>query len=85
VLISDVVGGLSGMMLAIPVLKDQFYRQRRSANEIRTGDSPWPQLRRRMAQAWDKRRDGYDGVDSFLAAAGALLLVLSFAMKLFDA
>ncbi|HEY2661663.1 MAG TPA: hypothetical protein VGI79_18225 [Caulobacteraceae bacterium] len=84
-LASDLFGGAGALLLAIPALKDQFYRFNREAQSRREASSPWPGLRKAAKDAWEERRNDYDGVDSLMTAAGAVGLVLAFLLKLFDA
>jgi hypothetical protein len=42
-------------------------------------------LRKASSRAWERRRNDYDGYDSFMTMLGALGITLSFVMKLFDA
>ena len=84
-LISDLAGGVGGVLLAIPPVKDQFYRYKRSSAQRREANSSWPGLRKVVKEAWETRRNDYDGVDSLFTLAGAAALALSFALKLVDA
>jgi hypothetical protein len=34
--------------------------------------------------AWERRRNAYDGLDSFMTMVGALAITLSFFLKLLD-
>jgi hypothetical protein len=85
VLLSDLIGGIGGVLIAVPAVKDQIYRFNRDAQDRKTKSSPWPGLRRAASAAWERRRNDYDGMDSFLTMVGALGITLSFVMKLFDA
>jgi len=84
-LASDLVGGLGAVALAAPAVKDQYYRFRRAHEADKEPTSPAPKLREILARAWEKRRNDYDGLDSLLTAAGAVLILLSFVLKMFDA
>jgi len=84
VLYSDVVGAIAGVALAIPPIKDQFYRFRRASVLRKENHSPWPGLRRAAAAAWELKRSEYDGKDSIAFAVGSLGLVVSFVMKVFS-
>jgi hypothetical protein len=83
VLYSDVVGAIAGVALAIPPLKDQWYRFRRASVLRRQDRAPWPGIRRAVAHAWELKRIEYDGKDSIALSVGSLGLVVSFAMKAF--
>ena len=82
---SDLIGGAGGILIAAPAVKDQIYRFNRVAQERKADHSPWPGLRRAAGRAWERRRNDYDGLDSFLTMVGALAITLSFVLKLFDA
>ena len=56
-LVSDLIGGLGGVMLAVPRLRDQYYRFKRAEEARRGRDSAWPKLRQVMSQAWEERRN----------------------------
>jgi hypothetical protein len=79
---SDLVGGLGALALAVPAVKDQYYRFRRAREAAKESTSPAPKLRQILASAWEKRRNDYDGLDSLFTAVGALLILLSFTIKL---
>ena len=81
-LTSDLIGGVGGVLLAVPPLKDQFYRLSRARSEQRESTSPWPGLQRVAKRAWEERRNDYDGSDSAMTALGALALILSFLLKM---
>lgn len=84
-LLSDLIGGLGGLLLAIPALKDQYYRFKRADEARRQRSSPAPKLRQILSNAWEARRNDYDGMDSAMTAAGAVAVLLAFGFKLFDA
>lgn len=84
-LLSDLLGGLGAAALAYPAAKDQYFRFRRADEARRAMHSPAPKLRTILADAWEARRNDYDGVDSLLTAAGALLILLAFVLKMFGA
>ena len=83
-LLSDWIGGAGGILLAIPAVKDQYYRFKRDAQERKEASSPLPNLRQVLGVAWEKRRNGYEGPDSLMTLAGALAIALSFVLKLFE-
>lgn len=83
--LSDLIGGAGGILIAVPAVKDQFYRFSREREERRSKKSPWPGLRKASSRAWEGRRNEYDGYDSFMTMLGALGITLSFLLKLFDA
>jgi hypothetical protein len=81
---SDLFGLVSAALLAIPAGRDQVNRfqeaqQRRKAEEKST---PFWRMRGDLADVWRARREGFNGWDSAFTAAGAVLLVLTFALKL---
>ncbi|RBP01258.1 hypothetical protein DFR50_15720 [Roseiarcus fermentans] len=82
---SDLIGGLGGIFIAAPAVKDQIYRFYRDAEDRKAKSSPWPGLRQAAGRAWERRRNDYDGLDSFMTMIGALAITLSFVLKLFDA
>lgn len=83
-LVSDWVGGAGGILIAIPAVKDQFYRFARDDQERKAASSPWPGLRRAARSAWERRRNDYDGWDSLMTMLGAIGIALSFGLKLFE-
>jgi hypothetical protein len=85
VLLSDLIGGGGGILTAVPAVKDQIYRFGREREERKAEKSPWPGLRKASSRAWERRRNDYDGYDSFMTMLGALGIALSFVLKLFDA
>jgi hypothetical protein len=84
-LLSDLIGGAGGILIAVPAVKDQIYRFNREREERKGENSPWPGLRKASSRAWERRRNDYDGYVSFMTMLGALGITLSFVMKLFDA
>lgn len=83
-LISDLVGGAGGILIAVPAVKDQFYRFHRNAEERKAANSAWPGLRNAAKNAWERKRNDYDGLDSFMTMIGAIGITLSFVLKIFD-
>lgn len=83
-LLSDLIGGAAAILLAIPAIKDQLYRFKREEERRKQTASPWPGLRKAAANAWERRRNDYDGIDSLMTAIGAAALCLAFALKLFE-
>lgn len=81
-LLSDFLGGAGGVLIAVPAVKDQVYRFHREAQARRQADSPWPGLREAARNAWEQRRNDYDGTDSLVSLLGALAITLSFLLKL---
>jgi hypothetical protein len=81
ILCSDVVGVVAGLMLAFPHFKDQVYRFRREREKRLAENSPVPDLRQILVDAWESKRLEYDGLDSAILAAGAGALVISFVLK----
>lgn len=79
--LSDMIGAIASLALAIPALKDQLYRFYRERERQKASKSPWPGLRAIVASAWERRRHDYDGYDSLFLASGGLGLVLAFALK----
>ena len=84
-LLSDLTGGAGGILIAVPAVKDQIYRFNRDSQERKVKKSPWPGLRKAAGAAWERRRNDYDGLDSFMTMVGAFAIALSFLLKLFDA
>jgi len=78
---SDFVGGVAGVCLAVAPVKDQLMRLREHQQTVKEKTSPLRQLRQALGRAWSTRRNGYDGLDSFLTMSGALGITLAFAMK----
>ena len=81
---SDWVGGVGGILIAIPAIKDQCYRFKRYAEVRNEKKSPWPGLRKIAQAAWERRRNDYDGLDSFMTMIGALGIAASFIFKIFN-
>ena len=83
-LLSDGIGALAGVMLAIPPLKDQYIRLR-ELQQIRTGkQKSLPKLHQLVANALKAKRETFSGYDTFLLALGSIGLVVSFALKGWD-
>lgn len=82
---SDMIGGVGGILIAIPAIKDQVYRFNREREDRKAENSPWPGLRKTSSRAWERRRNSYDGYDSLMTLLGALGIALSFLLKLADA
>jgi hypothetical protein len=81
VLASDAVGFAAGFCLAIPPIRDQVRRLREALQQRHTA---MPRLRARLLTAMRRQRDQFSGMDSLCLLAGALLLIVSFALKLGD-
>jgi hypothetical protein len=80
---SDLIGVVAGLLLAIPPIKDQYYRFARNTEQERAHGSAFRAMRTRLAAAWDDKRHEYSPWDSLFLAGGAGALVLSFALKAF--
>jgi hypothetical protein len=83
-LASDLIGALAGGALSVPAVKDQYYRYARNWELQKAETKRLARFRRVVAAAWESKRSGYDGLDSFLVAAGTLGLVAAFVLKLFE-
>ncbi len=81
-LLSDFVGLAASIALAIPAVKDQWYRFSHAAEKRRKNRSPWPGLRGSLVQAWQEKRESFDAWDSLLVAIGAIGLCASFLLKM---
>ena len=81
---SDTFGILGSLALAIPAVRDQYYRFRQAAQARKRKASPWPGLRTAVMAAWQVRRDAFHPVDSLLALLGALGLAAAFMLKSMD-
>lgn len=81
-LLSDIFGTIGSLCLAVPPLKDQFYRLQEARQKQAAQRSPAPPLRRMLAAAWRNRRDIYSGWDSLWLIGGAAALALTFVLKL---
>ncbi len=80
-LASDVVGLLASIALAIPAVRDQLYRFRQAGQQRKKTGSPWPGLRKSLAQGWQVKRDSFYPSDSLMVAGGAIGLCASFLLK----
>jgi hypothetical protein len=81
---SDGIGIIAGILLAIPPIKDQYYRYQSERERIKAETSPIRVLRLTLSTAWNDRRQDYDGKDTFCLAAGSLGLIVSFILKAVD-
>lgn len=79
--LSEFAGTIAGMLLAIPPVKDQYYRYREYRDRRRGELNRWPQLATLRAEIWGAKRQEYDGWDSLILAAGAAALIASFIVK----
>ena len=79
---SDFLGMVAGALLAIPPLKDQYYRYREYRERMRARWARWPELRHLLAGAWSEERQAYSGWDTLCLAGGAVALLMSFVVKL---
>lgn len=80
-LLSDEVGAIAGLLLAIPPLKDQAGRlQERLFG--RRGKTVVPGLRKRYVMILREKRNDFSGYDTALMALGSIGLIASFALKL---
>jgi hypothetical protein len=85
VLLSDFIGGVGEILIAIPAIKDQVYRFNSDRQKRKKANAPWPGLRDAASRAWEGGRNAFDGRDSLMTMLGALGIALSFVLKLFDA
>jgi hypothetical protein len=83
-LLSDGVGLVAALLLAKPAVYDQAYRLQQARQTRRARGSPVSSLRLQLAQVWKEKREGYDGFDALCTAAGTLLLLLTFFLKLIE-
>jgi hypothetical protein len=84
VLVSDIAGGIGGVLLAAPAVKDQWLRLRAARQQQLKNDGVWPGLNDLMSKAWEHRRNEFDGIDSLSTLVGSLMIVAAFGLKLFD-
>jgi hypothetical protein len=83
-LLSDIVGSLSGILLLAPPVRDQVLRYR-ALREARKGEnSPAPNLRQVLRNAIDSRRNDFNGLDSLATGLGGLGIVACFGLKLLE-
>lgn len=82
ILLSDVVGMVSSAFLLFSPAKDQYYRFLEFLQMKKGSASGLKTIRANLAAVWRNRRDAYDGWDSMWLAIGAILLLLSFILKL---
>jgi hypothetical protein len=78
---SDLIGVAAGLLLAIPPIKDQYFRFARNKQETWARGSVFRTMRTWLAAASEDKRHEYSPWDSWLLAGGAGSLVLSFALK----
>jgi hypothetical protein len=83
-LTSDLLGLLSALLLAVPAGRDQInrFQEARQRRQAAKKETPFWPLRGDLADVWRARREGFNGWDSALTAAGAALLVATFALKM---
>ena len=79
---SDFCGLISAVLLLIAPVKDQIYRLLEFLQLRRGETSKLKGVREHLADVWRGRRDAYSGWDSFWLTLGALLLFVSFGLKL---
>jgi len=81
-LVSDLAGAIGSLLILIPSARDLLLRAKR---EKTRGDpkSPIAALRAALANDLEKERSALSGYDVGSFSLGALLLVLSFVIKLF--
>jgi hypothetical protein len=80
-LLSDGIGALAGVMIAVPPLRDQYAR----AVERRHRNAPnLPKLRGLLRASLKEKRDSFNGYDTLFLAIGSLGLVASFLLKGWD-
>jgi hypothetical protein len=82
-LLSDSVGALAGLLLAIPPLKDQWGRfwEWRHA---RPDGTVVPVTRAILARSLRAKREAFNGYDTILLALGSIGVLASFSLKLFN-
>jgi hypothetical protein len=80
---SDIIGALAGTLLAVPPIKDQYYRFSREHQNRLASKSPLPAFRTLLSKVWEERRNEYDGRDSICLAVGGVGLIFAFALKIF--
>jgi hypothetical protein len=80
-LLSDVVGAVAGLLLAIPPIKDQAGRLNERFHK-RPGKTVVPGLRRRYAAILKEKRDDFSGYDTAFMALGSTGLIASFVIKI---
>jgi hypothetical protein len=81
-LVSDVVGLFSALLLGEPGFRDQVYRYRQASAASKGKGRKLLPLYDDVAAAWKERRDSYSRFDALCTAGGGLLLMLVFIMKL---
>lgn len=83
-LLSDIVGSVSGLLLLAPPVRDQMLRYRALRQARRGENSPAPNLRQVLRNAIDARRNDFSGLDSLATGLGGAGIVACFVLKLFS-
>lgn len=83
-LVSDIVGSASGLLLLVQPVRDQVLRYCALREARKAANSPAPNLRQVLRNAIDARRNDFSGLDSLATALGGLGIVACFVLKLFS-
>lgn len=81
ILLSDGIGAIAGLFLAIPPLRDQYGRFRERTHTRRCSMSKIHGLLRTSLK---EKREVFNGYDSLFLAAGSFGLVAAFLLKNWD-
>lgn len=82
---SDLSGLFGSIALAVPAIRDQYWRFHATRQERQAGESAIGGLRRHIRDAFEVKRNKFDAFDSLLALTGTALLMVSFGLKLANA
>ena len=80
-LLSDGIGAVAGLFLAIPPLRDQYARSRERAH-MRQGSMP--KIHGILRLSLKEKREQFNGYDTIFLAVGSLGLVTAFLLKHWD-
>lgn len=82
-LLSDLLGAVAGILLAVPPLKDQAGRFREWQHS-RKGTTVVPAIRGIIMRSLRAKRESFNGYDTLFLGLGSLGILLSFALRILD-
>ena len=82
VAVSDIIGFGASVLLLIPPAKDQWSRFSEHRQSLKKARSRLPELRAILVNAWQVKREGFDGFDTLSTMLGAIGLVAAFVLKM---
>jgi len=81
-LVSDGIGLAAAVLLAEPGVRDQIYRYQEARQRKGAEASKFEVLKTALADTWKAKRDSYTSLDALCTLVGALLLIVTFLLKL---